>query len=225
MSDEADTGESSEAPIKTLEAAEEILRGRELDRILGYIRLKMDVALAANSELSSMRAQMVQMGSFLIVALVIGTGGVQVILGWDIQPIAISAFSAAVVAMAVFSVTRTSATYTDIVMDEFLALETVYSLIVWENVDNLDALAKEIISIERAIELFDIDGVGQLVELAAERGRATRDGLKLGICGEHGGDPASIAFCEKTGLDYVSASPYRVPIARLAAAQASLRAG
>jgi pyruvate,orthophosphate dikinase len=72
---------------------------------------------------------------------------------------------------------------------------------------------------------LDIDGVGQLVELAAERGRATRDGLKLGICGEHGGDPASIAFCEKTGLDYVSASPYRVPIARLAAAQASLRAG
>ncbi len=70
---------------------------------------------------------------------------------------------------------------------------------------------------------LDIDGVGQLVELAAERGRATRDGLKLGICGEHGGDPASIAFCEKTGLDYVSASPYRVPIARLAAAQASLR--
>ncbi|MEP0562270.1 MAG: putative PEP-binding protein, partial [Qipengyuania citrea] len=54
---------------------------------------------------------------------------------------------------------------------------------------------------------LDIDGVGQLVELAAERGRATRDGLKLGICGEHGGDPASIAFCEKTGLDYVSASP------------------
>ncbi|MBO9504732.1 pyruvate, phosphate dikinase [Qipengyuania flava] len=72
---------------------------------------------------------------------------------------------------------------------------------------------------------LDVDGVGQLVELAAERGRATRDGLKLGICGEHGGDPASIAFCEKTGLDYVSASPYRVPIARLAAAQASLRGG
>lgn len=69
---------------------------------------------------------------------------------------------------------------------------------------------------------LDIDGVGQLVELAAERGRAARDRLKLGICGEHGGDPASIAFCEKVGLDYVSASPYRVPIARLAAAQASL---
>lgn len=69
---------------------------------------------------------------------------------------------------------------------------------------------------------LDIDGVGQLVELAAERGRVTRPGLKLGICGEHGGDPASIAFCEKTGLDYVSASPYRVPIARLAAAQAAL---
>ncbi|EAQ30138.1 pyruvate phosphate dikinase [Erythrobacter sp. NAP1] len=71
---------------------------------------------------------------------------------------------------------------------------------------------------------LDIDGVGQLVELAAERGRATRADIKLGICGEHGGDPASIAFCEKVGLDYVSASPYRVPIARLAAAQAALKA-
>ncbi|MBB4632698.1 pyruvate, phosphate dikinase [Sphingosinicella soli] len=71
---------------------------------------------------------------------------------------------------------------------------------------------------------IDIDGVGQLVSMAAERGRAARDGLKLGICGEHGGDPASIHFCEKVGLDYVSCSPYRVPIARLAAAQAALRA-
>ena len=70
---------------------------------------------------------------------------------------------------------------------------------------------------------LDIEGVGQLVELAAERGRAARPGIKLGICGEHGGDPASIAFCEEVGLEYVSASPYRVPIARLAAAQASLR--
>ena len=70
---------------------------------------------------------------------------------------------------------------------------------------------------------LDVDGVGQLVELAAERGRATRGDIKLGICGEHGGDPASIAFCEQVGLNYVSASPYRVPIARLAAAQASLR--
>ncbi|MDO7842545.1 pyruvate, phosphate dikinase [Sphingomonas immobilis] len=71
---------------------------------------------------------------------------------------------------------------------------------------------------------LDIEGVGELIELAAERGRATRAGIKLGICGEHGGDPASIAFCEKIGLDYVSASPYRVPIARLAAAQAALAA-
>jgi pyruvate,orthophosphate dikinase len=69
---------------------------------------------------------------------------------------------------------------------------------------------------------LDIEGVGQLVSLAAERGRATRPDIKLGICGEHGGDPASIAFCEQVGLDYVSASPYRVPIARLAAAQAAL---
>ena len=69
---------------------------------------------------------------------------------------------------------------------------------------------------------LDVDGVGQLVALAVERGRVTRPDIKLGICGEHGGDPASIAFCEEVGLDYVSASPYRVPIARLAAAQASL---
>ena len=69
---------------------------------------------------------------------------------------------------------------------------------------------------------IDQDGVGELVKFAAERGRATRKAIKLGICGEHGGDPASIAFCEKTGLDYVSCSPYRVPIARLAAAQAAL---
>jgi pyruvate,orthophosphate dikinase len=69
---------------------------------------------------------------------------------------------------------------------------------------------------------LDQEGVGELVALAAERGRKTRTNIKLGICGEHGGDPASIAFCEKTGLDYVSCSPYRVPIARLAAAQAAL---
>jgi pyruvate,orthophosphate dikinase len=69
---------------------------------------------------------------------------------------------------------------------------------------------------------LDIEGVGELVQIAADRGRATRPDIKLGICGEHGGDPASIAFCEKVGLDYVSASPYRVPIARLAAAQAAL---
>jgi len=69
---------------------------------------------------------------------------------------------------------------------------------------------------------IDQDGVGELVKLAAERGRKTRSGIKLGICGEHGGDPASIGFCESVGLDYVSCSPFRVPIARLAAAQAAL---
>jgi len=71
---------------------------------------------------------------------------------------------------------------------------------------------------------LDQEGVGELVEIAATRGRATRPGLKLGICGEHGGDPASIHFCERVGLDYVSCSPFRVPIARLAAAQAALKA-
>jgi pyruvate,orthophosphate dikinase len=73
-------------------------------------------------------------------------------------------------------------------------------------------------------ETIDQDGVGQLVELGVERGRATRPTIKLGICGEHGGDPASVEFFHRVGLDYVSCSPYRVPIARLAAAHAKLGA-
>jgi pyruvate,orthophosphate dikinase len=71
---------------------------------------------------------------------------------------------------------------------------------------------------------LDQRGVGQLVAMATERGRETRRDLKVGICGEHGGDPASIDFCYRTKLDYVSCSPYRVPIARLAAAQSTIRA-
>jgi pyruvate, orthophosphate dikinase len=70
---------------------------------------------------------------------------------------------------------------------------------------------------------IDIDGVGALVKIASKAGRDRRPDIKLGICGEHGGDPSSITFCEETGLDYVSCSPFRVPIARLAAAQASIR--
>jgi pyruvate,orthophosphate dikinase len=70
---------------------------------------------------------------------------------------------------------------------------------------------------------IDVDGVGELVRLAVQRGRASRPAIKLGICGEHGGDPSSIDFCEDAGLDYVSCSPFRVPIARLAAAQAALK--
>jgi pyruvate,orthophosphate dikinase len=69
-------------------------------------------------------------------------------------------------------------------------------------------------------ETIDVDGVGDLVALAVERGRRTDRSLKLGVCGEHGGDPASIAFFQRIGLDYVSCSPFRVPVARLAAAQA-----
>ena len=70
---------------------------------------------------------------------------------------------------------------------------------------------------------IDVDGVGQLVQMGADKGRTVRGDIKLGICGEHGGDPKSVAFCETVGLDYVSCSPFRVPIARLAAAQASLK--
>ena len=69
---------------------------------------------------------------------------------------------------------------------------------------------------------LDQNGVGQLVEMAAKKGRATRENLKLGICGEHGGDPSTIEFCHRVGLDYVSCSPFRVPIARIAAAQAAI---
>jgi pyruvate,orthophosphate dikinase len=69
---------------------------------------------------------------------------------------------------------------------------------------------------------IDVEGVGEMIRLACERGRKTKPKLKLGICGEHGGDPASITFCQELGLDYVSCSPYRVPVARLAAAQAAL---
>ncbi|NGN40520.1 pyruvate, phosphate dikinase [Mesorhizobium sp. CGMCC 1.15528] len=72
---------------------------------------------------------------------------------------------------------------------------------------------------------LDIEGVGELVRMAADKGRSTRPDIKLGICGEHGGDPASIRFCEEVGLDYVSCSPFRVPIARLAAAQAAVKKG
>jgi pyruvate,orthophosphate dikinase len=82
-------------------------------------------------------------------------------------------------------------------------------------------ISKDIFAGDPFVSL-DQEGVGELVSIAAERGRATRPDIKLGICGEHGGDPASIAFCEAQGLDYVSCSPYRVPIARLAAAQAAL---
>jgi len=74
-------------------------------------------------------------------------------------------------------------------------------------------------------ETIDFDGVGSLMRTAVRLGREARPGIKLGICGEHGGDPASVAFCHEVGLDYVSCSPYRVPIARLAAAHAALGAG
>jgi len=74
-------------------------------------------------------------------------------------------------------------------------------------------------------QVLDREGVGELVRLGAERGRSVKENLKIGICGEHGGDPQSIAFCNEMGLNYVSCSPYRVPVARLAAAHAALEAG
>jgi pyruvate,orthophosphate dikinase len=73
--------------------------------------------------------------------------------------------------------------------------------------------------------VLDQEGVGQLVRMGTERGRTSRPNLKIGICGEHGGEPSSVRFCHQLGLDYVSCSPYRLPIARLAAAQAALSDG
>ena len=86
-----------------------------------------------------------------------------------------------------------------------------------------DYLEKKILPVDPFASL-DQGGVGKLVEMAVQKGRETRPGLKCGICGEHGGDPNSVKFCAKVGLNYVSCSPFRVPIARLAAAQAAIKA-
>jgi pyruvate,orthophosphate dikinase len=75
---------------------------------------------------------------------------------------------------------------------------------------------------ENPFQVLDAAGIGQLVRIGVEKGRSTRKDLKIGICGEHGGDPQSIAFCHEVGLNYVSCSPFRVPVARLAAAQAAI---
>ena len=76
---------------------------------------------------------------------------------------------------------------------------------------------------ENPFQVIDRDGVGRLMRMAVREGRRTRSDLEIGLCGEHGGDPESIAFCHRAGLDYVSCSPYRVLVARLAAAQAAVR--
>jgi pyruvate,orthophosphate dikinase len=85
-----------------------------------------------------------------------------------------------------------------------------------------DYLRQELLPID-PFQSLDTTGVGQLVEMGVQKGRSTQKNLKVGICGEHGGDPDSIDFCHRVGLNYVSCSPFRVPIARLAAAQAALR--
>jgi len=84
-----------------------------------------------------------------------------------------------------------------------------------------DYLDRGIYKIDPFVSI-DQEGMGQLMRMGLEKGRAQRKGLKVGICGEHGGEPASVRFCHRIGMDYVSCSPYRVPIARLAAAQAAL---
>ncbi|MCH8268710.1 MAG: pyruvate, phosphate dikinase, partial [Acidobacteria bacterium] len=87
----------------------------------------------------------------------------------------------------------------------------------------LEAYTRQAILQHDPFAVLDRSGVGQLIRMATERGRRSKPGLEVGICGEHGGDPSSVEFCHQVGLDYVSCSPYRVPIARLAAAQAALQ--
>jgi len=87
-----------------------------------------------------------------------------------------------------------------------------------------DYLSKNILKAD-PFQTIDQEGIGQLIQMAVQKGRKTRPDLKIGICGEQGGDPASVDFCFRSGLNYVSCSPFRVPIARLAAAQATIRAG
>lgn len=82
-------------------------------------------------------------------------------------------------------------------------------------------LEKKILKVD-PFQVLDQNGVGQLIEMAVDKGRSVRPDLKCGICGEHGGEPSSVKFCHKVGLNYVSCSPFRVPIARLAAAQAAV---
>jgi pyruvate,orthophosphate dikinase len=86
-----------------------------------------------------------------------------------------------------------------------------------------DYIEKKILPVD-PFQVIDFEGVGQLIALAVEKGRKTKPDLKVGICGEHGGEPASVEFCHNTGFSYVSCSPFRVPIARLAAAQAVIKA-
>jgi len=87
-----------------------------------------------------------------------------------------------------------------------------------------DYLSRDILLFD-PFQSLDQDGVGTLVKMAIEKGRAAKGDLKIGICGEHGGDPASVHFCHDAGMEYVSCSPFRVPIARLAAAQAAVKEG
>ena len=100
--------------------------------------------------------------------------------------------------------------------------QTTFGLSRDDSASFLDRYQKRGIFEQDPFATLDIEGVGELIRIGCERGRATRPDIKLGICGEHGGDPASVFFCHEVGLDYVSCSPYRVPIARLAAAQAAL---
>ena len=86
----------------------------------------------------------------------------------------------------------------------------------------LDYLQKKILPVD-PFQVIDFEGVGQLISIAVEKGRKTNKNLKIGICGEHGGEPASVEFCHNLGFNYVSCSPFRVPIARLAAAQAVIK--
>jgi hypothetical protein len=140
--------EIKEATESTQEGLNQILLGRNVDRIITYIQMKMNTAIAVNSELSSIRTQVIQMGWFLTVALVLGTGGLNSFFGWNQNALIISISVTLIVGMIAATSIRTLTQYTDIIMEEHRGFETLYSVIVWKGFGDIQVITHEVQQIE-----------------------------------------------------------------------------